>query len=195
MQLFYHPEIGTVVDRPDRRWLTFNDSTAAACRALAGKSENELRYCADSWYIYYPILKLGEMASHPDSAARIRWARNAFDRSIDFGIRFGRSQNYSFPVLSSYVAPFIPPPCGGNPGCGKEPDVAYSYAYTMLLAWKLGGRTNATLLGEAQRAFEQMHLGGMAGVDAGGRGNDYEAADGAIGLVAQAECQAVAARG
>ena len=65
--------------------------------------------------------------------------------------------------------------------------MAYSYAYTMLLAWKLGGRTNATLLGEARRAFEQMHLGGMAGIDAGARGNDYEAADGAIGLVAQAE--------
>jgi hypothetical protein len=47
--LFYHPEIGTVVDRPDITRQTFNASTAELCRTTAGHSIDELRYCADSW--------------------------------------------------------------------------------------------------------------------------------------------------
>lgn len=125
--LWFHPEIGTVVDRPDRTRLTFNDTTAEECRSTAGRSANELRYCADSWYIYYPYVKLGDMATHPASAARLPWAEQALKQSIDFGIRFGRSQNYTFPILSSYVEPFVPPPCGGLPGCGREFDVGYTY--------------------------------------------------------------------
>ena len=162
--LFFHPEIGTVVDRPDRTRLTFNATTAALCHSLAGKSVDELRYCADSWYIYYPYVKLADIAVFASANAfhRIPWARVAFNRSLDFGIAFARSQNYSFPVLSDYWPPFVPPPCGGVPGCGFENDVAYSFAYTMLRAWQLGGRQNDTLLQEAKAAFSQMHRGGDA---------------------------------
>ena len=97
--LFFHAEIGTVVDRPDNTRLTFNATTAALCRGLAGKSVDELRYCADSWYIYYPYVKLADMAASASAGpiARIPWARSALERSLDFGIAFARSQNYSFP--------------------------------------------------------------------------------------------------
>ena len=57
----------------------------------------------------------------------------------------------------------------------------------MLRAWQLGDRQNDTLLQEAKAAFSQMHRGGMhANWSSGARGNDYEAANGAIGMVAQA---------
>lgn len=191
--VFFHPEIGTVVDRPDRTRLTFNESTAAMCRALAGASEDELRYCADSWYIYYPLVKLADIATAPGPAARLPWAESVLRRSIDFAIRFARSQSYTFPILSSYVDPFVPPPCGGLDGCGKEFDVAYSYAYLMLRMYQLDPG-NATFLDEAVAAFPFMHQGGMAdrpiSQKAPWRANDYEACNGVLGLVAQAELHA-----
>ncbi len=124
---FYDAELGTM-----RRYLP-----------NVGKDKD--KDAVDSWYLYHPLLNLGRLAIAGDKhCARL------FEQSLDYAIRAARHFRYCWPIQYN-VRDFsiITATAADDRG---QTDVGGIYAYVMLQAHQLSGKTR--YLDEARKAID-----------------------------------------
>jgi hypothetical protein len=125
---FYDPELKTL-----RRYLpnVGNDKDADA---------------VDSWYLYHPLLNLGNLAIDGDAEARA-----LFLKSVDFGIEAAHHFHYKWPIQYKVTDFSVITEVAPADGRGQT-DVGGIYAWVMLQAFEL--TTDKRFLDEARAAIE-----------------------------------------
>ena len=133
---FYDGELGCM-----RRWL---DGEPFENKAEEGQSHRNM----DSWYLYYVLLSLAELAEQDTVHAR-RLLRD----SLPFAIRAAHRFDYRWPVMFDLETLDIVRQ-ESAPGAGGELDVAGLYALVAVKAYQLFD--DPALLGEARRAADSL---------------------------------------
>lgn len=125
---FYDPELKTL-----RRYLP-----------NVGKKKDA--DAVDSWYLYHPLLNLGNLALDGDDDAR-----ELFLKSIDFGIRAARHFEYKWPIQYKITDFSVITDAAEADGRGQT-DVGGVYAWVMLQAFEL--TDDKRFLDEARAALD-----------------------------------------
>ena len=133
---FYDGELGSM-----RRWL---DGEPFENKAEEGQSHRNM----DSWYLYYVLLSLVELAEQDTAHAR-RLLRD----SLPFAIRVAHRFDYRWPVMFDLETLDIVRQ-ESEPGAGGELDVAGLYALVAVKAYQLFD--DPALLEEARRAADSL---------------------------------------
>ena len=100
----------------------------------------------DSWYLYHPLLNLGNLALDGDQEAK-----KLFLKSVDFGIRAAHHFKYKWPVQYKVTDFSVITEVAGADGRGQT-DVGGVYAWVMLQAFEL--TDDKRFLDEARAAIE-----------------------------------------
>jgi hypothetical protein len=133
---FYDAELGSM-----RRWL---QGEPFENQVEDGQSHRNM----DSWYLYYVLMSLAELAERDTVHAR-RLLRD----SLPFAIRVARRFGYRWPVMFDLETLDIVRQ-ESKPGAGGELDVAGLYALVMVKAYQLFD--DPAFLEEARRAADSL---------------------------------------
>jgi hypothetical protein len=115
-------------------------------RYLPNVGDDKDADAVDSWYLYHPMLNLGNLALDGDKAAE-----TLLMKSLDFGIKAARHFDYKWPVQYKVTDFSVITEVAGADGRGQT-DVGGIYAWVMLQAFELTGEPR--YLDEAQRAID-----------------------------------------
>lgn len=115
-------------------------------RYLPNVGEDKDADAVDSWYLYHPLRNLGQLALHGED-----WARDLFLRSLEYGIRAAHHFEYIWPIQYNVQDFSVITATRGDEKHGQT-DVGGFYAYVMLLAFELTGKTR--YLDEARAAID-----------------------------------------
>ncbi len=107
----------------------------------------------DSWYLFHPLLNLGQLALRGDVRAR-----ELFVRSLDYVIRVAHHFDYRWPVMYD-METLAPTEQESRPELRRELDVAGLYASVMLLALDVTG--DRRYFEEAERAARTLDGAGF----------------------------------
>jgi hypothetical protein len=124
---FYHPKPGILQ------------------RYLPNVGKDKDAKAVDSWYLYHPLLMLGQMAIAGDAQCR-----RLLLKSLDYGIRAARHFDYHWPIQFKSDNFEIITEARNTDGLGQT-DVGGLYAYVMLQAHQL--TEDRRYLDEARRAI------------------------------------------
>ncbi|MES2288481.1 MAG: hypothetical protein V4530_01990 [Pseudomonadota bacterium] len=100
----------------------------------------------DSWYLYHPLLNLGQLALDGDARAK-----RLFTASLDFAVKAARHFDYAWPIQFKVDSFEVIVEARNDDGLGQT-DVGGLYAYVMLQAHELTG--DAKHLDEARKAID-----------------------------------------
>ena len=117
LEKFFDPELGVV-----RRYLP-----------NVGADKN--RFAVDSWYLYHPLTNLARLAKDGDETAA-----KLFFGSLDYAIKAARHFKYTWPIQYDVRDFKVLVPSRSAQGLGQT-DVGGLYAYVMLQAFELTGKT------------------------------------------------------
>lgn len=100
----------------------------------------------DSWYLYHPLLNLGNLALAGD-----RKARDLFEKSLDYAIKAAQHFDYRWPIQFNVKDFSVITQAAGADGRGQT-DVGGVYAWVMLQAYEL--TDDKRYLDEAEAAIQ-----------------------------------------
>lgn len=115
-------------------------------RYLPNVGDDKDADAVDSWYLYHPMLNLGNLALTGDKDAR-----RLFLKSVDYGIKAARHFKYKWPVQFKVTDFSVITETAGADGRGQT-DVGGIYAWVMLQAYEL--TDDASFLGEARAGID-----------------------------------------
>ncbi len=100
----------------------------------------------DSWYLYHPLLNLGQLALDGDAQAK-----RLFVASLDFAVKAARHFGYAWPIQFKVDSFEVIVEARNDDGLGQT-DVGGLYAYVMLQAQELTG--DPKYLEEARKSID-----------------------------------------
>jgi len=115
-------------------------------RYLPNVGDDKNADAVDSWYLYHPLLNLGDLALDGDDHAR-----QLFLKSVDYGIKAAHHFDYKWPIQYNVTDFEVIIEAAGADGRGQT-DVGGVYAWVMLQAFEL--TDDKRFLDEARAAID-----------------------------------------
>jgi hypothetical protein len=124
----------------------FDPELGSIRRYLPNVGTDKDKDAVDSWYLYHPLLGLGNMALDGDTRAR-----KLFEESIGFAIKAAHHFDYRWPIQYKVTDFTVIVEARGGTDLGQT-DVGGIYAYVMLVAFEL--TANPRYLAEARNSID-----------------------------------------
>ena len=124
----------------------FDPRLGSIRRYLPNVGKDKDKDAVDSWYLYHPLLGLGNLAIDGDLRAR-----RLFEESLGFAIKAAHHFKYKWPIQYKVTDFSVIVDSRGDTDLGQT-DVGGIYAYVMLVAFEL--TADAQYLGEARKAID-----------------------------------------
>jgi len=124
----------------------FDPKLGSIRRYLPNVGEDKDEDAVDSWYLYHPLLGLGNLALNGDEQAR-----RLFEESLGFAIKAAHHFDYRWPIQYKVTDFTVIVEARGDTDLGQT-DVGGIYAYVMLVAFEL--TDDPKYLGEARKAID-----------------------------------------
>lgn len=115
-------------------------------RYLPNVGSDKDKDAVDSWYLYHPLLGLGNLALDGDARAR-----RLFEDSLGFAIKAAHHFNYKWPIQYKVTDFSVIVEARDDTGLGQT-DVGGIFAYVMLVAFEL--TEDPKYLAEARKAID-----------------------------------------
>jgi hypothetical protein len=115
-------------------------------RYLPNVGSDKDKDAVDSWYLYHPLLGLGNLALDGDARAR-----RLFEESLGFAIKAAHHFNYKWPIQYKVTDFSVIVEARDDTGLGQT-DVGGIFAYVMLVAFEL--TEDPKYLAEARKAID-----------------------------------------
>ena len=124
----------------------FDADLGSIRRYLPNVGDDKDKDAVDSWYLYHPLLGLGNLALDGD-----RRARKLFAESLPFAIKAAHHFKYKWPIQYKVTDFSVFTEARGDTNLGQT-DVGGIYAYVMLVAFEL--THDPRFLAEARQAID-----------------------------------------
>jgi hypothetical protein len=124
----------------------FDPKLGSIRRYLPNVGKDKDKDAVDSWYLYHPLLGLGNLALGGDAQAR-----RLFEQSMSFAIKAAHHFNYKWPIQYKVTDFSVIVEARGDTDLGQT-DVGGIYAYVMLVAFEL--TEDPKYLSEARKAID-----------------------------------------
>jgi hypothetical protein len=124
----------------------FDPKIGSIRRYLPNVGKDKDKDAVDSWYLYHPLLGLGNLALDGDKRAR-----RLFEKSIGFAIKSAHHFKYKWPIQYKVTDFSVIVEARGDTELGQT-DVGGIYAYVMLVAFEL--TDDPKFLLEARKAID-----------------------------------------
>ncbi len=109
----------------------FDKEIGVVRRYLPNVGDDKDKNAVDSWYLYHPLIALGQLALNGEALSR-----NLFEGSLAYAVKAARHFNYLWPIQYDVRNFNIITAARNDQGLGQT-DVGGVYAYVMLLAHEL----------------------------------------------------------
>ena len=124
----------------------FDPKLGSIRRYLPNVEKDKDKDAVDSWYLYHPLLGLGNLALDGD-----RQARRLFEKSLGFAMKAAHHFDYKWPIQYKVTDFSVIVEARGDTHLGQT-DVGGIYAYVMLVAFEL--TEDPKYLSEARKAID-----------------------------------------